>query len=404
MSPRTRTISVLAAALSALLAIGSCVAGGDSRVTAPPLPALPEPPTSITLPSVATSSGFALEEVPGAKPLVVATAIGRLEFVEVAFPARMAPMAPTLWEGTLGSTAHGPVAVLDVQGTGPSLGWSTDFVTWTAATIDPPERAPERPLLAGGEAILTGGMRYRWGSSGWVPVAATDTISFIVAAFGPAGVVARTPADYYFATDGIHFTQATADPGPARDGCDHGSDYLFATADGFIALTSTPGQAECSPTQSPMVWRSSDGLTWTLDSISSPFGDDATLLSVAASDSGVVAAGFTGAGPDKGVVWTSKDGRRWKRHAIPGALVPDRVFVGGMGWILTASADHPVFWVSADGTTFQGPYPLPAPLRESGFENIQMVVGNDGALAIAPPVGDDPATAKRATFLIRRLS
>jgi hypothetical protein len=353
---------------------------------------------------VATSTGFVLEHVPGARPLVVRTAIGSLEFVEVAFPAAMTPAAPTLSQGTLASTAHGPVALLGESGTASTLGWSTDLVSWTDVRIDPPVHAPERPLLAGGDALITGGVRYRWGASGWVPVVNTDRIILSDAAFSTMGVAARDALHYYFATDGIHFSQATVDPGEVGDGCSHASDYLFATAGGFGALRSAPGRTECSPSQSPTVWHSSDGLTWTLDSTSSPFGDDATLLSVAASDAGVVATGFSWSRPDKGVVWTSKNGRSWKRHAIPGTLVADRVFVGGMGWILTASADHPVFWVSADGTAFHGPYPLPAPLREWGFENIQMAIGSDGAIAIAPPGGDDPEAARRVTFLIRRLT
>jgi hypothetical protein len=255
-------------------------------------------------------------------------------------------------------------------------------------SVKPAEGSRPLPLLVGRDDAITGGVRYHWDGTGWAAAASNEPSYLFAAAFGPRGVAAHDDTDYYFSPEGTHFTRATTQPKPTKD-CLRDNDYLIADASGFISI----GYCE-----NPMVWHSSDGLTWTPDSTRFPFGKRSLVQAVAASRSRIVAVGDT---PGDAVAWTSADGHTWNRQTLTGGT--PQVFVGDMGWFITGTtdADKPCFWVSADATTFHGPYPLPKQLREWGWLNIQMAIGKDTAIAIGPPVGKDPK-AKPTAFLIRR--
>ena len=133
---------------------------------------------------------------------------------------------------------------------------------------------------------------------------------------------------------------------------------VAATAGGFAAVGSHgAGQA---------IWISADGQHWSLTSVNLPSGaHSATLTSVAASGSRVVAAGYahTPDGDIPVVVASVDGGAQWRQTVLPAAGAP------GVVTALTATPSgftaagragkggsaHTVTWTSTDGLTWSRP-------------------------------------------------
>ncbi len=101
---------------------------------------------------------------------------------------------------------------------------------------------------------------------------------------------------------------------------------LLATPSGLVAwgqdgepVCTAPGAGQtCGPVPQ-MVWTSADGFTWTRASGVSALSG-ATIQSIAAGPSGLVAVGETGSGSP--VIWTSATGATWSRVTLPASLFP----------------------------------------------------------------------------------
>ena len=166
----------------------------------------------------------------------------------------------------------------------------------------------------------------------------------------------------------------------------------------------------CGPVPQ-MVWTSGDGFTWTKASNVSALSG-ATIQSIAAGASGVVAVGETGSGAP--VIWMSADGSSWERLPL-GANFADAHFftvrAAGPGYVIgggtgtqqvsvtggpasTVPVDAAIWW-SADGRSW-----TKATLQRGaagGAYVSGIFVGGDGMVAVGAATGgkDGAAWASR---------
>jgi hypothetical protein len=138
---------------------------------------------------------------------------------------------------------------------------------------------------------------------------------------------------------------------------------VTATASGFVAVGTHD--------DSPMIWTSGAGLSWTPQDIGQPAGSSAAKLEFAAAHgSRVVAAGNAtlARGDDTPFVMVSSDaGRTWKQQLLPtpdGLGAVTALTASGDGFIAdglvaqgSATARHSVTWTSPDGLTWSAPTP-----------------------------------------------
>lgn len=117
--------------------------------------------------------------------------------------------------------------------------------------------------------------------------------------------------------------------------------------------------------QAPVIYRSTDGLTWTYLRSKEWWGYGS--LALASNDSVLVAtSAYYGMG--RGSVFVSEDGVSWNEHVAPGgqaAMVdvtasPDRIVAAG-GQQLAEGGLIPVVWLSNDGLTWFNSNPIQAP-------------------------------------------
>lgn len=147
--------------------------------------------------------------------------------------------------------------------------------------------------------------------------------------------------------------------------------------------------------QQAMVWLSPDGRTWTRVSHQAAF-DGAAMSAAAAGGPGLVAVGSiatNGRVPvsqERGVVWTSADGRTWRRLAgsvFAGANIVD-VIKAGPGLVAVGdsypapppSGSHAVVWVSSDGITWRRVQRDPH-VFVNGSAMLRVVAGAHGLVA-----------------------
>ena len=111
--------------------------------------------------------------------------------------------------------------------------------------------------------------------------------------------------------DGLHWRDA----GRLNLGSDDVPVIVTHVVEGPAGLLATAEQAGCA-WQKPalLMWRSTDGATWTPIDIKTTFGADA-LPSVSAGSAGYIVLGASG---EKRTVWTSRDGASWHKNAVPG--------------------------------------------------------------------------------------
>jgi hypothetical protein len=193
-------------------------------------------------------------------------------------------------------------------------------------------------------------------------------------AFGDGATVMTTETQIFFSTDGHAFAPALQGPDPALlTGADNtgrcqpsfggGGESIgpvVASESGFVALTAgSPGGWDDFPLCEPVVWTSSDGSTWDLDSAESPFGPTSYVYDMAERDGRFVAVGGQGAKFSGATLWVSEDGVTWNEIPpghIDGSLLeyPVSIGTGDAGWVvlhgqaLMYSLDG-LNWVAPDG-------------------------------------------------------
>lgn len=346
--------------------VGGCVDDNRSASEDDATTGGPSVPATEQVPSLA------LELVPGQEPVLVATAIGDLEFTTLALP-------PERFVGDVAVTPFGLMIIDDSE-----LMWSGDARTWFHVPVS---TVAERITVVGDNVVVAGGGSaswLAWDGSGWTERAIVDVpgqVSRIVA--GPRGAVAYDSSTVYHAGDGVTFTEARRGPlgdvfiAPAwvpEEDRDFGDcrrnfgattnriDGVLATDTGFVALTSAAGSDE---TCEPLLWFSPDGDMWELVSEVSPFGELSVVFverGVAARDGRFVVRGEIGGQGVREIepaLWVSDDGLTWETAAGPADRIAD-VVAGALGWMLLGSVDAEsgptMAWFSADGIAWDGPH------------------------------------------------
>jgi hypothetical protein len=121
----------------------------------------------------------------------------------------------------------------------------------------------------------------------------------------------------WFSADGETWTSVDGGAGGPLDGSGEESVRdIAAVGSGFVAVGSRTVDSE----QDGLVWYSPDGETW--EQVEAPSLAGAgrqALLAVTATDTGLVAGGYTGDANGQGqpVVWRSADGRTWEAASAP---------------------------------------------------------------------------------------
>jgi hypothetical protein len=314
------------------------------------------------------ASSFSLEPTSSAAGSVDAGPFG-----EIHWQTYHQPVGHELHGGIV--TPHGFVSS-GASGASTSL----DGVNWT--TVEPPLNA--RGFAASGDDLYAFGpgavVRLAWTGTTWraenlleidglEPDRPIDQM-----AFGDGATVMTTETQILFSTDGHAFAPALQGPDPALlTGADNtgrcqpsfggGGESIgpvVATESGFVALTAgSPGGWDDFPLCEPVVWTSSDGSTWDLDSAESPFGPTSYVYDMAERDGRFVAVGGQGAKFSGATLWVSEDGVTWNEippGRIDGSLLeyPVSIGTGEAGWVvlhdsaLMYSLDG-LNWVAPDG-------------------------------------------------------
>ncbi len=218
---------------------------------------------------------------------------------------------------------------------------------------------------ATGPVVLASVDGLRWQPVTPLAAAAGAGTEFLGVAAGRAGYVVvgrqmiggRAFAALWYSAD---LRSWTADDNGGLDGrlASSTANAVVATAGGFIAVGSHGADQS--------LWTSSDGRQWRLGYVPAPAGaDSATLRSVAASGSRVVAAGYA-ATPDGDipvVVASTDGGGHWRQIVLqaPAGLgvitaltAAPRGFVAA-GVVGRSGSRHAVTWVSPDGLTWSRP-------------------------------------------------
>jgi hypothetical protein len=271
---------------------------------------------------------------------------------------------------TLGSVAHGRAGWIAVGGNAsgepnvPVVVTSADGLTWHAVTVTDDFR----------------------GSSLYVNAVAAGNDGYVIA--GQAMNGKRQFAEFWWSSD--LRTWARAGNGNL-DGRLASSDAyaVAATATGFVAV----GRHATTPA----IWTSSAGLSWTVHDFARPAGaSSATLLSVAANGSRVVAVGdaATKAGGTVPFVMTSPDGGGdWRMVLLPvsGGGKITALTASGTGFVAAGEAgpaggQHPVTWTSPDGVTWSTAAPA------NGTHVITALAGSGNATLAASQQDTGPSS------------
>lgn len=146
-------------------------------------------------------------------------------------------------------------------------------------------------------------------------------------AIGQVHVGSVAEAAVWRSTDGLAWTLLTKGGAMFASA---GTLNLVATPTGLVAwgqdgepVCSAPGAGQsCGPTPE-MVWTSPDGITWTK---APGFGAlvDASIGSITSGPAGLVAEGSDSSGAP--AIWTSSTGASWNRESLPVALFPAAAF------------------------------------------------------------------------------
>ncbi len=320
-------------------------------------------PAELATPAAAPWSVVADPEQP---PIQVSTVIGDYEFTSVK------PSPPRDLFHVAG-TPYGAV----IPGDG-RLYWSEDYVTWYGTNLSREQQWLTRDgndLVGFGDGFT----RYTWNGQGWVEGPTVELAGDVQdIAFGPNGAVALVDSTVYYSTDGLNFVAAEVgpEPGGAAGVCSEaaapfagdGIGPILVTEAGYVILGSADAtwDRRAAHLCGPLAWFSADGNVWERRTMESPFGTRPAVWDVAAFAGRFVAIGSSWDEPGNNV-WVSDDGLNWRQVEVPelGSLLG--VAGGEQGWFLTGqttthygglelAAD---MWFSADGETWDGPYPGP---------------------------------------------
>jgi hypothetical protein len=159
-----------------------------------------------------------------------------------------------------------------------------------------------------------------------------------------------------YSADGVHWHS-----GQALDPLAAGSkdlQVIRSVIEGPTGLLAVGWSGACGSVYLDALWTSSDGIKWQPVDAGKVFGVDPwSIVNVSGGAAGYVAVAYKGAG-----VWTSRDGRTWRRVVLTGgafknSLVDDGTALSG-GFVLAGTEGTPDCGV----TTYDGPTPAP-PLR-----------------------------------------
>ena len=210
----------------------------------------------------------------------------------------------------------------------------------------------------------------------------------------------RTQAAAWVSTDWRSWTRTLLDVPRVGDSTHHwvlrfGSGLIGVGSSGLQHCQPPPGEGQvCSPVPTA-TWTSSDGTTWQPEP-SAPTLAQASIAAVALGSGGIVLVGATGW--DAPGIWTSTDGRVWRRENLPSAVFAHAHFRGladgPNGLILTGAtggappvccagstgATTPAAWTSTDGQTWQAASVIGAQ-GSIGDGLSQVFIGGAGAIA-----------------------
>lgn len=344
---------------------------GD-EASRPAMPAI-EPPAEVP--------PLTLAPVTGSEATVTTSALGT-----VTWRTYEASPEHNVW--TITGTPFGPVAI-----DGSDLRWLTADGSWAGASL-PIE--PWGVTAVGNDLVVTGrgAARLSWNGTRWIVGEQLDTglASVDQVVFGPRGAIMTGRTSMERSADGIHFVPVQHGPDTAslaQDwtesdepiGCLAAGGVrwfgegkigpVLATEAGFVALTPAhPANWNYTTLCEPVPWFSADGSTWDLVSTESPFGDRATVTSVASRGGRHVAVGTVGAfmtvtDPPSWRVWVSDDGLDWELlptleragPCIPlGSSGPCSDFLGTVvtsesGWLIVGWDGST--WTSTDGRAWE---------------------------------------------------
>jgi hypothetical protein len=300
-----------------------------------------------------------------------------------AFPCEAGPY-PTVWTspdgtvwtrspnepdvfGALGAMEDVVATEYGIVATGWLTGSDADDVIWTRPAVWLSPDGAEWSRVWEGERM--------WGGDAFLGAVAVSPDGVLVAVGSGQNELDEPVAAVWTSTDAHVWERVEPDSPAFGDGTDPS---IFMPVDvawgssGFIAVGGQDGTQVA-------IWHSPDGRSWTrIDSSDQPFGTGGTLGSVAALQSGFVAAGpgfddFNGPPiPPPVTLWTSVDGSTWNRAGEIGSgsalaiVVTDlRIAVAGQaitGGFATAAADdyHAAVW---QGPTLDPNAPPPDPLQ-----------------------------------------
>ncbi len=222
---------------------------------------------------------------------------------------------------------------------------------------------------ATGAVVLASADGVQWQPVSSLAAQAGTGTEFLGTAAGRSGyvvvgrqmVAGRTFAVLWYSAD---LRSWTADNNDGLDGRLAAStvNAVAATSGGFVAVGSHGADQS--------MWVSSDGRRWNLNYVSPPPGAaSATLSSVAASGTQVVAGGYaaTGAGDIPVIVFSADGGVHWRQVVLQApdglglvtALTAAPHGFTAAGVVGRSGAQHAVTWTSPNGLTWSSPAQAP---------------------------------------------
>lgn len=216
--------------------------------------------------------------------------------------------------------------------------------------------------------------------------------------------------DVWWSPEGVEFTRVIEDPAwgqgvetrfqsacrpPSRSSPD--VPPFVVTDETLLALgpSNTDEPFGIWPVCEPVVWSSSDRLTWSMETTSLS-EEGAYVYDLAWKDGVLVAVGGHAIGEP--AVWTSEDGVEWIEITpeIPGAVDLYRVEAGAAGWVILGRdslESRPVGWTSIDAICWE---PLPGSVGGGEAvvteEHMLLVDRTDlPGMWLAKPTGSDGA-------------
>jgi hypothetical protein len=147
---------------------------------------------------------------------------------------------------------------------------------------------------------------------------------------------------------------APSDAGSLRQSFMDGFPEAVRFGAGSVAVYEMSGWEEGNPNRGPMIWATSDLVSWRLAVPLEPLGHNVQARHVVAGGPGVVVLGGEGTDEIQPILWLSADAASWTRVTH----VPDISFIWGAPGVLVGFGRET--WTSTDGRSWTpaGPSPL----------------------------------------------